>query len=347
VNFYNCRSAIYELARAWNLAGEDVLFPSYCCGVELEALLVAGVTPRIYPVRQNMCVDVADIEAMVTPDTKAIYLIHYLGFPGPLEPLVQFCRDNGILLIEDGALALFSRLGNRPLGSFGDAAAFSLYKSLPVPSGGCLVLNGGPPCEIPKRRSPPFIWTVTQLLASIELTLKTNDMDWIRRILRGVRYFGRPVKRTVKSKPVVPVNTGELDLSVVKFGMSRVNRWILNARSPDAIVQRRRSNFEYLLGRLASLAPPVFPSLPEGVCPLFYAFSVDDNQAVMQALERRGVQSWAWWDVFPEYIGNGKFPETDAMRRTIVVIPCHESLSQQVLMRMADAVTDVLDLNGP
>ncbi len=80
---------------------------------------------------------------VLTDRTRAIVVIHEYGYPHPgLAELLGVARERGIPLIEDCAQSLDSRLDGRPLGSFGDAAIFSLPKVLPVAAGGVLV--GGP-----------------------------------------------------------------------------------------------------------------------------------------------------------------------------------------------------------
>src|SRR5438093_13551484 len=59
--FYLARNGIYALARLWGLNGREILFPAYFHGVELEALLQAGVRVRFYPVREGMHVQVDDV----------------------------------------------------------------------------------------------------------------------------------------------------------------------------------------------------------------------------------------------------------------------------------------------
>ncbi len=127
--FYFARNAIYALARHWNLAGKEVLFPSYFHGVELEALLAAGVHVRFYPVRQGMRVNLDEVVSLIRDRTRVVYLIHYLGFPGPVRELSELCRHRNLLLIEDCALALLSRHEERLLGSWGDAAMTAICQT--------------------------------------------------------------------------------------------------------------------------------------------------------------------------------------------------------------------------
>jgi dTDP-4-amino-4,6-dideoxygalactose transaminase len=344
--FYNARSAIYTLAKLWDLAGKEVLFPAYCCGVDLLAMLAAGARPRFYPVHEGMRVDAREVVSMIGPETKAIYLIHYFGFPGPIDELSDACRNREVLLIEDCALSLFSKSGNRPLGSFGDAAVFSLYKTLSVPSGGALIVNNGHRSGMSARNGPPFISTLTHLVSLLETGWDVRNVKWGQKLTTAVRAAGRKVKRSVKAEPVIEVLTDAFDPSVARFRMSRISHWIIKRTDPETVVQARRSNYRYLDERLRQIATAVFSDLPEGVCPLFYPVLFQDNRAAMQRLWNKGVQAWAWWWPSPALLEGHAFPEVDFLRRSVVAIPCHEGLDQETLRFLADEVAAAIIATG-
>src|SRR5204863_288292 len=83
-------------------------------GVELDALLTAGVRPRFYPVHRDLEVDVDEVARLIGPTTAAVYIIHYAGFSAPVKALAALCRERGIRLIEDAALALLSQVDDHP-----------------------------------------------------------------------------------------------------------------------------------------------------------------------------------------------------------------------------------------
>src|SRR5438093_7846855 len=178
--FYLARNGIYALARLWGLNGREVLFPAYFHGVELEALLHAGVRLRFYPVREGMRVQVDDVVSRIGADTRAVYLIHYLGFPAPVAELAQVAHERGLLLIEDCALALLSCAGGRPLGSWGDAAIFCLYKTLPVPNGGAVVLRNGRSPALPEGDPPSWVSTSASIAGSLTRHLQIHGHRWQR-----------------------------------------------------------------------------------------------------------------------------------------------------------------------
>ena len=340
--FYNARSAIYTLAEVFKLHGEEVLFPSYCCGVDLEALLTAGVSLKLYPVHEDMRIDVSEIISRMTPSTKAVYVIHYLGFPSPVKELSAFCRERGLRLIEDCALALFSRLGDQFLGSFGDAAVFSLYKSLPVPSGGVLVFNDSVQREFHRRYPPPLRSTLAHLRLSLQRNLEMNCSVWGQKALEAARTVVRKLRPSMAETPVVEIMTDKFDTEVCRFKMSKFSHWIVRSVNPKHIVERRRANFKALHKALGGSVQPVFDNLPEGVCPLFYAIKVDDNKETMRVLREKGIEAWAWWWPTHPRLTEAPCAEAQKLRRQVVVIPCHEGIPLEGVARISDAVCKAL-----
>src|SRR4029079_1367851 len=137
VSFDNPRSVYYYLARngIWHGAdslglrtGDEILMPAYHHGVELQTLLAKGMKIRYYRVDREMRADLDDLRQNWRPTTRALYVIHYLGIPQPIETMRSIGAEAGIPMIEDCALSLYSRVPAGPLGSFGDIGIFCLYK---------------------------------------------------------------------------------------------------------------------------------------------------------------------------------------------------------------------------
>ena len=337
-SYYLARNGIYALARSWNLGGSEILFPAYCHGVEIETLQAAGVKLRFYPVGPDMRVDVENIVSRLSPQTKAVYLIHYLGFPGPVEELSRVCQERGVLLIEDCALALLSRLGNKPLGCFGDAAVFCFYKTLPVPHGGALLMRSPESAPPPASDSPPLISTLAYSASAVWRHLNFNRGGRLHGLLQNLRNSARSMSDTLG---VVPVGNRHFDPAQVHLSMSWLSQWITAGQDFHGIVESRRRNYLHLLNRLRTFAPPVFSELPPGVCPLFYPLRTFHKAAVLQSLFQGGVEAVNFWSIIPDAIPPGAFPAADELRRTIVELPCHQDLTLETMDRIADLVSSL------
>lgn len=138
-------SALEMILRALDIAGKKVLVPTNTFAATIFAVVHAGGIPVFVdnePGKSfagvNQYLDVLDAE------TAAIVAVHIGGEINPAFPeLVELCNERGLPLIEDAAHALGSRLGNVSAGTFGVAAAFSLYPTKVVTSGegGLIVTN--------------------------------------------------------------------------------------------------------------------------------------------------------------------------------------------------------------
>ena len=145
------RVAIWQLCNIWRLGpGDEILMPAYNCGTEVDPFLVHGCKVVLYRVDEKTRIDVPDIMRRRTRQTKVVYVTHFFGWPQDLEELARWCQAEQLRLVEDCALALFSSGPDGPLGLRGDAAIYSLGKSLPVPAGGVLTLRAGAGEAIPR-----------------------------------------------------------------------------------------------------------------------------------------------------------------------------------------------------
>lgn len=100
-------------------------------------------------------------------NVKAIFVIHYFGFPQQMEPIMEIAKQNEIYVFEDCAQAfLSSSTDNNFLGAKGHISFFSLTKFLPVPDGSLFIIND-PEIDISKLRfKKSFILKKTAIISS-------------------------------------------------------------------------------------------------------------------------------------------------------------------------------------
>jgi dTDP-4-amino-4,6-dideoxygalactose transaminase len=124
--------------------GDEVIAPSYTFVSTVNAFVLRGakiVFADSEAGHPNL--DVTQVEALITPRTRAIVPVHYAGAACDMDPLLEIARRHGISIVEDAAQAIDSYYKGRPLGSIGALAAFSFHETKNVISGegGMLAIN--------------------------------------------------------------------------------------------------------------------------------------------------------------------------------------------------------------
>jgi dTDP-4-amino-4,6-dideoxygalactose transaminase len=120
------RAALALGLEALEVAGGEVAIPNFVCEQVPAAVRHVGAEPRFFSVTRDLSVPPAEFSAALTSRTRAAVLVHYFGRALPqLETLAQLCRERGIPLVEDCALAL----GAEGAGRTGEMAVYSFTKS--------------------------------------------------------------------------------------------------------------------------------------------------------------------------------------------------------------------------
>ena len=129
------------LAAAGIGAGDEVIVPPFTFVADIEAVLWLGAVPVFAEIDETLCLDPGAVEAVITPQTKAVLVVHMCGAMARIDALAALCTERGLLLIEDVAQALGATFKGQPLGSFGKAAIFSFdyVKTITCGEGGAVV----------------------------------------------------------------------------------------------------------------------------------------------------------------------------------------------------------------
>jgi dTDP-4-amino-4,6-dideoxygalactose transaminase len=340
------RGAVVRAVERLGLDGHEMLVPAYHHGVEVEALVAAGVRPRFYNVRRDFQADLQSLASEVTPKTRALYVIHYAGFPQPFTDLLAFARAHRLRVIEDCALSLLSSDGPRPLGSRGDAAVFCLYKTLPVPNGGALWMpEPGPEPELhPAGGSTAAHQVVSSLLVRFE-----RDAGIVGQAARTVVQQAARLVRTWRPLPVDarPVGGRRFLPGQEKIAISPVSLQVARRLDARRIVEIRRRNYYALMSRLLDVATPMVHELAPGVSPLFYPLWSEDKQRLQANLADEDIETIDFWRHGSPLVPVGKFPDVEAMRAHVLELPIHQDLDAADIERLARAVRRILETKTP
>jgi perosamine synthetase len=124
--------------------GDEVICPSVTYWASAMPAFSLGATvvfAEIDP--QTLCIDPSDIERHISPRTRAILVVHYMGHPADMDPIMEIARRHNIKVIEDVSHAQGGLYKGRKLGTIGDVGPMSLMsgKSFAVGEAGILVTD--------------------------------------------------------------------------------------------------------------------------------------------------------------------------------------------------------------
>jgi perosamine synthetase len=335
-------------------ADEPVLLPSYHCPTMVAPAAALGAQPYFYPVDDHGTPDLDWLSAQDLRSARVMLAAHFFGLPQSMSRIRRWCDERGISLIEDCAHALFGTSDGQPIGSWGDVAIGSLTKFLPVPEGGCLVLNHG---QQPPRLSGCGLRAQAKVLLDI-----VEEGARHGRLSRAGRAFTVPLDalRALRTRAPTPApvteapngQAGAADLGIDMVLATRQLSWgsrALAMRLPrQRIVEQRHRNYALLTRGLLGLegVAPLLPELPPGTTPYVLPLWVRQPDPGYQALRAERIPVFRWDRLWPNV--------PDLPRDTgknwshhVIQLACHQDLLPHDIDRMLGAVRRHLASSDP
>lgn len=270
--YQNARMAlarVFEMLIQMHGRSISVLTPSFICSDLLVVYEQFEVTPVWYSDERLWSPNLESCDKC-----DAVLCVNYFGFPFEESAWVNYQRKHGAFVIEDNAHGFLSRdKSNKDLGTRGDFGLFSFRKTIRMPDGGGLWINGRNRLFKEMLVQPSFTKTGARPIETFKVQL------------RGVPIFGEAAYRSIVSvkrrmRRVGIVRESEhMDYreSIGPFAKIEDN---IRAVCRSSEVYRRRSS--YL--KLRTLAKqynvmPLFDDFYEGFCPYGFPFIEDDRAA--------------------------------------------------------------------
>lgn len=208
--------------------GDEVLVPTYTFISTVTPLFAVNAVPVLVDADEwTGNLDPALLEERITDRTRAVVVTHTNGYPADMPAIMAVARRRGLKVVEDCSLAHGAECAGRPVGSFGDAAAFSLQANKLVTGG-----TGG-------------------------IMVTDDDRVHQRAVLLG--HFLTRAEEDVHSAdllPYVPTGWG-LNYRIHPVGAALAVESL--ARLEDTLAVRRRNceHLDRLLADTAGIRPPV------------------------------------------------------------------------------------------
>jgi CDP-6-deoxy-D-xylo-4-hexulose-3-dehydrase len=146
--------AMAELTRAFGRdgkpllqPGDEVVVPAVTWSTTVWPVAQMGAIPVLADVSpETLNVTVESVERALSPRTRAVFAVHLLGNPAPVDALARLCAERGLVLLEDVCESLDAQLAGRAVGTFGRTGTFSFYFSHHI----CTIEGGMVACQDPQ-----------------------------------------------------------------------------------------------------------------------------------------------------------------------------------------------------
>lgn len=303
--------------------GDEVIVPSLTFIAAVNVVRMAGAAPVLADCvsLSNWNIDPVDVERKITPQTKAVMIVHYAGYPCDMEALITLCKARSLYLIEDCAHTPGATYRGRACGTFGDVACFSFFtnKNLSVGEGGMYVVRN------------VVLHQMGRYLRSHGMSTLTLD-----------RHKGRAVSYDVL-QPGLNYRMDEIRaaLGIVQLGKLK-----------DANEERRKLTERYheVLADIRGISVP-FLNHPDCL-PSYHIYPIlldaeIDRLAVIDVLKQRGIQSSIHYPSCKEFtayreLGRYITPVADQICRRELTLPLYPTMGFEAIDLVAEALKGAL-----
>jgi len=313
-------AALHCIVAALDLEPEtEVVTTPFSFVASTNVLLYEDLTPRFVDVDPSTYnLDAERVEQALSPRTRAILAVDVFGRPADWPALADLADAHDLRLIDDACEALGGQVGGRPVGGWGDAAAFGFYpnKQITTGEGGCI----------------------------------TTDDDALARACRSLRNQGRSRRLSGRMRHDRLGYNYRLDELSAALGCAQLDRL-------DEILDRRRAVAEMYGDALAPLTDALRLPAPSDrrswfvyVVRLRDHFAPDARDQLMERLQDRGIGCAPYFPAIHlqphhrEALGHGPgdFPVCERVSARTLALPFFEGLSRAAVDRVAHTLEEHL-----
>ena len=305
----NGTDALHLALRAAGVgSGDEVVTVAHTFIATAEAIWLVGARPVFVDVDPTtFTLDAAQVEARITPRTKAIVPVHLYGQMAEMQPLMDLAARYGLVVIEDAAEAHGATCGGRRAGSFGHLGCFSFYYSKNLGAYG----EAG--------------------------AVTTSDPELARRV-RLLRDHGSEV-RYQHTTFGLNSRMDEMQAAILRVKLPYLDRW-------NALRQQHAARYaELLLREESDVQPPQLVTDGSHVY-YVYVVRAQDREALRARLAEEEIQTGIHFPVpihlqpAARWLGyvEGDLPHTEQAAREVLSLPMYPELTDEQIARVAEAV---------
>ena len=283
-----CREALFDIAKAMDVAEKKVLIPAYTCQTVINPFEEAGWHCEYYSITKSLRIDEQSLLTLAEKHHPTLVVVHpYFGMDLNEEEtrVLNTIKSNGIDIVFDLTQCLFSAM-QYPFATF---VVASYRKWMPIPDGGYL-----------RNLSEKVI--IPQPLNENE---EFTDREIAAMYLRG-QYFGNGEQRT-KSISIRLSKAADAiaESNITPHRMSQVAYNLLNEQDVEINKKKRYTNFTYLYNHIqdSNRISKVCKNINDvTTAPLYFTIYVEDRPALQRNLAQDSIYAPVIWPVEDERV---------------------------------------------
>jgi len=304
--------------------GDEVITVPNTFSSVADVIIHCGARPALVDVEADTYnMNVSLVEGALTPRTKAIMPVHMNGHAVDMDPLMDLARRHGFKVVEDVCHAAGAKYKGEALGTIGDAGAFSFVQNKCISVGG----EGGL-----ITTDDPAVWETAMMLANHG---------------RGRRWFdGHEAYQVYRAQqiemPGFNYRQNEVLTAIARIQLRHLDEWNVRRRANAQLYIKLLSEFPNDL-----VLPRMKPYTTHSM--LRFVLQTPRRDALKAHLERHGIRAAVEYGTpihldhaYQPYCGatEGTFPVTEQLARTILTLPCYQTLNDDDIAYVAGVIRD-------
>jgi dTDP-4-amino-4,6-dideoxygalactose transaminase len=310
LSFNSGTSALHAVLLAHKITEGEVIVPSFTFIATANAVVLAGAQPIFAEIEnQTYGLDPEDVKEKITDKTKAIIPIHYGGFPcKEIKSLREIAEDHNLLLIEDAAESIGSKIDNEMVGSFGHSSMFSFCQNKVITSGegGIIVTDSK---EIYQKLK--LIYSHGRVENENDYFTTVNELDYIQ---AGYNF--------------------RMSTITAALALSQFNKI-------DKIINLRREKARFYNDELSKINGVKTPTELDNHYQVYQMYTIqleneDEREKMQKELTKAGVMTKVYFEpihlktFYRKKFNNkiGDLPITENISRCVLTLPLYPSLTE-------------------
>jgi len=326
-------------------AGDCIIVPAYICYSTIKPLEDYGYIIKYVDINEKMELSIDHLEeSIIKNDAKLILAAHYFGFLVDLTNVLAISKKYGLLVIEDCAHNFLSGRKYQNNKILGDAAIFSLRKTLPVNGGGVLCIKND---ETYSRNNKSNIkkYSRTDLLfISKFLIFKLIIKIGFPNIYSSTFTYFKNKTRSSFGLFKLNHNSSHFFNLPYEYRSKIFNKYTSNLKYLEKVIYKNRSNFKILSTELLKNNFLLYKErLIEEEVP--QVLVVKDLNAKLSVLHLRkiGVPAYLWpgKELPNEVLLSKNFPVTNEYNQLMVLLPVHIDLTASDIKKICSSYKSI------